>query len=127
MISLVDSSTSALLGLALDATTMRHQAIAHNIANANTPGYKTISVNFEQSLLDAREAMKSGQGASLSGASGFRPAFEIVQESSINDGAVSLDVEIAKLSENTLHQQALLKALNRHLSMLSFAINEGKR
>jgi flagellar basal-body rod protein FlgB len=34
---------------------------------------------------------------------------------------------MAQLSENTLHHQALLKALNKHLSLMSIAINEGKR
>jgi flagellar basal-body rod protein FlgB len=37
----------------LDALSMRHQAIASNIANVNTPGYVQQEVNFEQSLIDA--------------------------------------------------------------------------
>jgi flagellar basal-body rod protein FlgB len=37
----------------LDALSMRHAAIASNIANINTPGYVKQEVNFEQSLIEA--------------------------------------------------------------------------
>ena len=37
----------------LDALSMRHSAIASNIANINTPNYARQEVNFEQSLIDA--------------------------------------------------------------------------
>jgi flagellar basal-body rod protein FlgB len=36
-------------------------------------------------------------------------------------------MEMAALSENTLHHQALLKALNKHFALIGNAINEGKR
>jgi flagellar basal-body rod protein FlgB len=54
----------------------------------------------------------------------YRPAFEPVGE--VGD-TVALDQEMAALSENTLHHQALLKALNKHFSLLGAAIAEGKR
>jgi flagellar basal-body rod protein FlgB len=37
----------------LDGMALRHQAIANNIANINTPGYVKQEVSFEQSLIDA--------------------------------------------------------------------------
>jgi flagellar basal-body rod protein FlgB len=36
-------------------------------------------------------------------------------------------MEVAALSDNTLQQQALLKLLNKHMALLSTAVNEGKR
>lgn len=127
MVSLIDSTTSALLSLALDAASMRHQAIAHNIANANTPGYRPVGVSFEEHMTQARDAVAQGRRVSLSDLSGYRPVFALADESAAGDQAVSLDMEVAKLSENTLHHQALLKALNRHFSIIGTAISEGKR
>jgi flagellar basal-body rod protein FlgB len=126
MVSIIDSSTSALLSLALDAAGMRQQAIAHNIANANTPGYQRISVSFESRL----DALRDGRGnlgtPSLASLADFRPSFEYAAPLEAGS-SVSLDQEMAQLSENTLHHQALLKALSKHLSLMSVAINEGKR
>ncbi|MEI7475384.1 MAG: flagellar basal body protein [bacterium] len=36
--------------LAMDALSARHKALAGNIANANTPGYKRVDVSFEGQL-----------------------------------------------------------------------------
>jgi flagellar basal-body rod protein FlgB len=124
VVSIIDSSTTGLLGLALDAATMRQQAIAHNIANAGTAGYQRIGVSFEQQLagLSERGANRGPAAPSLADLSNARPAFEYAA-----GGAVSLDVEMAQLSETTVHHQALLKALNRHFALIGMAINEGKR
>jgi flagellar basal-body rod protein FlgB len=126
VVSIIDSNTSALLSLALDAAGMRQQAIAHNIANANTPGYQRISVSFESRL----DALRDGRGnmatPSLASLADFRPSFQYAAPLEAGS-SVALDQEMAQLSENTLHHQALLKALNKHLSLMSIAINEGKR
>lgn len=127
MISLIDSNTTALLSLALDATSMRHQAIAHNIANANTPGYRPVGVSFEEYMMDARSALAQGRSVPHAATANYRTIFELAMIEESGADAVSLDMEVAKLSENTLHHQALLKALNRHFSIIGTAISEGKR
>jgi flagellar basal-body rod protein FlgB len=48
----------------LDGFALRHQAIANNVANINTPGYVKQNVNFEQSLLDALHDEEAPRGAS---------------------------------------------------------------
>lgn len=126
MVSIVNSNTSALISLALDATAMRQQAISHNIANVNTPGYQRLGVSFEGRMAELRGALAQGQTPSLASLSNYRPALQFDTAGSA-DGAVALDVEVAKLSENTLHQQALLKALNKHYALIGLAINGGKR
>lgn len=124
MVSIVDNNTVGLLSLALDASAMRQQAIAHNIANANTPGYQRIGVSFESRIGALKQAVHEGRTPSLAGLGDFRPAFEVA---GAPGDAVALDMEMAALSENTLHHQALLKALNKELALLGIAINEGKR
>lgn len=126
MLSIIDSNTSALLSLALDAAGMRQQAIAQNIANANTPGYQRVSVSFESRLASLRDGAGNVAAPSLASLGDYRPAFEYAPVSEQGSG-VALDQEMAQLSENTLHHQALLKALTKHMSLVSIAINEGKR
>jgi flagellar basal-body rod protein FlgB len=125
LVSIVNNHTSALVSLALDAANMRQQAIAHNIANVNTPGYQRMTVSFEARMGELRAGMAQGQTPSLADLSNYRPALEL--DTSTGDSAVALDVEVAKLSEVTVHQQALLKALTKHYALLGMAINEGKR
>lgn len=126
MVSIIDSNTSALLSLALDAAGMRQQAIAHNIANVNTPGYQRISVSFEQRLAALADGAGHMAAPSLANLADLHPSFEYAAPLAAGS-AIELDQEMAQLSENTLHHQALLKALNKHLSLMSIAINEGKR
>jgi flagellar basal-body rod protein FlgB len=45
-----------LLHRAMDAGTVRRNVIAHNIANADTPGFKRSTVNFESELKRALES-----------------------------------------------------------------------
>lgn len=123
MSSIIDPATSALVGMALDAAAMRQQAIAHNIANANTPGYRRMSVSFERQL----DALRDGDGevrmASPASLGEARPVFTTAAD----EGAVSLDVEVADLSRNTLQHQALVKAMSKYYALFNTAINEGKR
>lgn len=126
MLPIIDSSTTALLGMAIDAAAMRQQALAQNIANANTPGYQRISVNFEERVNALMDGNGQVRAAARSDLASFRPFFQIAPA----DGAgndVSLDTEVAAMSENTLHHQVLVKALSKHLALIGLAINEGKR
>jgi flagellar basal-body rod protein FlgB len=126
LLPIIDSSTTALLGMAIDAAAMRQQALAQNIANANTPGYQRIGVNFEERVNALMEGNGRVRAASTSELQSFRPYFQIASaEGAGND--VSLDTEVAAMSENTLHHQVLVKALSKHLALIGLAINEGKR
>lgn len=122
--SFIDPATVGMLSTALDATALRHKAIAQNIANVNTPGYQRIGVSFEARLGALRDMVRSGATPSLASLRDVRPALELL---GAPGETVALDMEMAALSENTLQQQALLKVLNKHLAILSTAINEGKR
>jgi flagellar basal-body rod protein FlgB len=124
MVAIIDNNTVALLSLALDATTMRQQAIAQNIANVNTPGYQRVGVSFEEQLDQLKQAVRQGQAPSAASLAAFQPLLHTLGQAG---DAVSLETEMAALSENTSHHQALLKVLNKQMALISTAINEGKR
>lgn len=126
MVSLIDSTTSALVSLALNATTMRHQAIAQNVANVNTPGYQGIGIRFESFLDDVRESLAAGRPVLPGALSGLQPELEFSDPAGMNASGPSLEIEMAKLAENTLHHQVLLKVLNRHYAILNTAVSGGR-
>ncbi len=124
MVSIIDNSTTAMLGLAIDAAVMRQQAIAQNIANVSTPGYKRMSVSFESRMAALTAGAAAGATPSLAELSNYRPRLEVAEGPA---NGIALDMELADMSETVLHHQVLMKALNKHLELIGLAINEGKR
>jgi len=128
MIEDITGVTSKLISVALDAALLRHELIANNIANSSTPGYQAKRLSFEDQLSGFTNALERGERGSLEG------RIEAVRDSLQNgeslvvteNGPVALDREMVKITENTLHYQALLKASNLQGSLLELAINGGK-
>ncbi|OWQ46388.1 hypothetical protein CDL60_12955 [Roseateles noduli] len=126
----LEAVTTASLSLALDAATLRQQVIATNIANANSIGYVPQRVSFEAQIEDGlRDYARSAGMGSLGGAAAPTLQVRIEPELAANGGpaVVHVDREVAALAENNLHYQALVRGLNRHLSILGSAVTEGKR
>lgn len=61
---LVDPAQRALT-VALDGYARREQAIASNLANIDTPGYRSVSVDFEGELASAMADGAGGFGGSI--------------------------------------------------------------
>jgi flagellar basal-body rod protein FlgB len=121
----LESATRHLLAAALDATAARQMAVSHNIANAATPGYRAVEVDFHAHM---ERVVQSGAGARRGEAVRVQPMLEEMAPDALGSRAVSLENEVAKMSELTLRQQVLLKALNRHFSTLAAAIApEGRK
>ena len=116
----IDSVTTAALTAALDATSLRQQAIATNIAHASVAGRAAERVRFEAVWTSARD------GATRSPLP-LATRSEPLLDASGRPAAVQLDREVAALAENTLHHQALVRGLSRHLGLLASAASEGKR
>ena len=114
---IIEDISTNLVSQALDAAVLRQQAIAQNLANINTPGYKRLSVAFEAQLAGASRNASPSQVA--------MQAPRLIQAAEA--GGVSTDVELAQLSETVLHHHALLKALEKHMGLLRTAVSEGKK
>lgn len=128
MITGISGATNEAVMLALDAANLRHQAIANNIANASTPGYTPLKVNFEEQLTAFRQAMDGSDAqahSALQGVKGFIE--EDLAAAGRGASNVMLDMEVVKLGQNVVHYQSLLRALGNQMSIISAAINEGKR
>jgi flagellar basal-body rod protein FlgB len=105
----------------LDATVKRHEAIAANIANAETPHYKRVDLapSFRAELQSALASQNAGQLASL------RPQLAAdPQALPVNrDGnTVNLEHELVELGQNTLQHAVETQLVNASLLKLRMAI-----
>lgn len=118
--------TKALLKVALDASVMRHQAIANNLANLHSVGYAPLRVNFEEQLGGLRSALASGELASAAQVQALRP--HVVPDENLASGLTTstIDTELLKLQQNTVYYQSLLRALQKRGAITSLAVNEGR-
>jgi flagellar basal-body rod protein FlgB len=108
------------LGLerAISGAAQRQTALAANLANANTPGYKPKDVDFHSAL---RSAFAAGAGPREMAATPFA---ETSQTSVMRpDGSgVDVDVESAQLAQNGLEYQTLVQVARGRIDILESAI-----
>jgi len=133
------NATHDLLQLSMRLRSMRHELLAGNIANADTPGYRAKDIDFAaalRSLVNPESLPLAKSGVQLIGARpfDFPPADPIeaavqVQEAEakLDGNSVDLDRQIANLVENSLSYETSLVLLGRKLAALRYAISEGRR
>ena len=114
---------------ALDASALRHQTIAHNLANANTPNFKRQEVQFETQLAQTLDAGKrSGPKFGASPVSEVQARLVTISNTSSKaDGNnVNLELESAHLAENALRFEVLSQSVTGYFSGLKNVINGGR-
>ena len=116
---LFDKTTQAL-GASLNYRLLRHNVTAANIANAETPGYHAMKVDFEDALARAVDLGTAALGKE-------RITVEENPEADVNpDGnTVNLDNEMVTMSENSTLYKAALSLINKKMAMLKYGITEG--
>ena len=123
----LEAITAATLGLALDAASLRQQAIAANIANQGTEGYVPMKLDFEGQLEQARRTLESKGSVDAFALSAVRLQLEPALDAQGLPVKVQLDEQVADMAQNAVQYQVLARALNRHYAILSTAVNDGKR
>ena len=127
------------LSKAMSLREKAHQYIAANVANVDTPGYKAEHLDFERELQDALGYNREyhvklvrthsrhlpARGAGLDDVEGRVLKDEMPRR---NDGnSVDIDKEMAMLAENQLMHDSYAQGISSTLSMLKYAISEGRR
>lgn len=123
----IEAITTAALGLALDAASLRHQAIAANIANHATEGYVPQKLDFEAQLANARRSLAAGGGLNAFALSSVKLQLQPVLDEAGAPAKVHLDTEVSEMARNSVHFQALARALSRHFAILGMAASDGKK
>lgn len=117
---------STVLSKTLDAQASRQKAIANNIANVETPGYKRQYVSFEEELklvLERKDGHKVREGLRDLVP---RVLTDTVSASRPDGNNVNIDAEIADLAKVSLKYKAAATLLADKIAMLRNAIKEGK-
>lgn len=123
----IEAVTRSALALALDAASLRQQAIAANVANANVVGYVPQRVSFEAQMVAVQRSMEQSGRIDAFALAQVRPSIEPAVDDAGVPRQVQLDVEAADMARNAVHYQALVKGLSRHFSILSMAANDGRK
>ncbi|MGP8201003.1 MAG: flagellar basal body rod protein FlgB [Limisphaerales bacterium] len=105
----------------LDVNVLRHEAIASNIANVETPNYKRLDVSpsFESQLKQAVASRDAEQISAL------QPELAVDNQavSGRNDGnTVQLETEMLKLNQNMVEHSLETQLVSAQLTKLRQAI-----
>ena len=130
-----DRSIMSALGRQLTAAVAKQSVAASNLANIDTPGYRTRDVSFEEALsreLPGAPSLAATQkGHFTSGpAAGAAPGSQVHEADGLperRDGNnVTLDRELLGMSRASTDFTAAQTALSAKFRLVRYAINEGK-
>jgi flagellar basal-body rod protein FlgB len=110
-LKLIDTSHSKLMGKALDAYNMRQKAIASNVSNIDTPGYKRLEVSFEEQLAKA-DKLKFSENTKEN----VRPKMQEMEE------GPQLEDEMFTLADTQIRVQLVTRALRHNFGLLKASI-----
>ena len=132
-------SSVNLLEKGMQAAWTRNAVIRNNIANAETPGFKSSDVEFESVFARSLDSAlyQDGFKPKLTRSKHMdfsRPAPllrpHIVENSDtsmlFNENNVDIEAENVKLAQNSLYYNTLLAKLNGELARIKMAVREGK-
>ncbi len=108
-----------IIDAGIQAESLRQKAIASNVANLQSPGYRRIDVKFEELLA---KALDSSGSVDLSE---VEPQIYQPKETAVksNGNDVSLEVEVGEMVKNTLRHKAYIRLLQKKYQQLELAIN----
>lgn len=116
------SSHVGVYSKALDLRAQRHQILASNIANADTPQYKARDFDFSAAMERALGGSAVGGGLSMTTtARGHLPGsgnagaanlqFRTETQSAVDGNTVDMDVERAQIADNAIQYQVLTQLI----------------
>lgn len=139
--SLFDSSTVPVLEQVVNFTQVRHGVLAGNIANIDTPGYKTRDISpalFQEELKEAIDTRKkaaqsptyayNAQSSERALGTGY-DGMDKVRESTKSilyhdDSDVSIEQQVAEISKNQGQHNLALSLMTAQFRLLRAAITE---
>ncbi len=128
---LFQRTTLPLLKRSLDASSLRQKTIAHNLANAETDGYKRLEVQFEDALREALSqkdaSLKQSHEKHLSAAEyleGVDPEVHTTSASDYFNGHNNVDVdqEMVDLARSGLAYRFGVRQMRHQFDQMRLAI-----
>jgi flagellar basal-body rod protein FlgB len=106
-----------LLGNALSGSEQNHRVLSQNLANVNTPGYKTQRIEFDR-LLEQLESPAAHRGSI--GPVQVKAAKGLVER--LDGNNVEMERELSELKKNAMAYQAYSHLMASKLATLRRAI-----
>jgi len=118
------SGTDSYLQAAMSGLAARQRTIANNVANVDTPGFKTSEVRFEDVLNRAVKGAKTGARVNQSALDAAARASTLADGTTTRaDGNnVDIDQQMEMLSEANLNYSALTQVMSTRLGILRSVI-----
>ena len=124
------------LGTAMNYRQLNQDLITSNIANAETPEFKALQLDFEKALQDAvdtdgtntmrtsnpKHFVAGGGGIDINGAQIYEDP-DVIPSNDLN--TVDVEKEMTRLAANQIMFDASTKLINTKLGLLKYAISEG--
>jgi len=127
---LADITTTAL-ERGLSGVYARQRAIAENLANIETPGYKAKAVRFEASLsraIAAERKFKTPGHYNRQSLDMIRPTVEYKDVPWRRDGnTVDLEAQMVCMAKSSLQYKLLSRLLSKKMQMMRRVINGGSK
>lgn len=113
----------SVLSQALNLRTQRHQVLASNIANADTPHFKARDFDFGAAMQQAMSGRKgigevglaTTSAGHIQGTGNSGPAilkFRTETQSAVDGNTVDMDVERTQIAENAMQYQILTQLIS---------------
>jgi len=109
---------SNLLERALNIRAQYHKVLTGNIANVETPNYKEKDIDFQEEIrrnIGDRDKVE------------IRESIDGDVIGSIDGNTVNMENQIVRMTENHMIFTSLVQVISKRLSMMRYAINEGRR
>lgn len=115
----------------------RQELISSNIANADTPHYNAVDIDFAESMKKALSGMRDGidlnktsarhlDGHAAGGLYGIQPLYRTAVQPSIDGNTVDNNLEQAQFTQNSLNYMSTLTFVNGTIQSTTMALNGGK-
>lgn len=116
-------STMDMLRQAAVFSTRRHELLAQNIANADTPGWEARDVAFAHELSLAQQVRALSASALGAPDLDLRLIERLDSVVAPDGNSVNIDRQMTRVAQNTLYHSAVLQLLNSQFRALKTAIN----
>lgn len=127
------SSTITTLEQAMNYSTAKQKVISHNIANSDTPNYKTKSVSFNSEfsrvLKDSMQANKTDirhYDFKSTNSKSFSVFTKNSSSYNHNGNNVDIDKEMTELAKNQIYYNAVADRIGSKFNSLKTVIRGGK-
>ena len=130
--ALFQSTTIPAMEQVVNFTEARHNVLAGNVANVDTPGYQARDISVEDFQTRLKEALDARRGESQSASEAYGPPGRRLAEVADNpktilhhdQSKVGMEFQVTEMVKNQLHHNTALAIMTSQFRLLQAAISE---